>query len=57
MSLQDFKDDISIAACGMTAKEAQTKGICIECKLPAAVKCHTDAGRSEYLILFADEEE
>jgi len=66
-NLQDLKDDLAKAAHGITTKEAWEKGICIECKEPAAPKCHTSDGRGEYHIsgmceecwdaLFADEDE
>lgn len=49
-NLQDFKDNLAREACGITAAEAWAKGICIDCKQPAAPKCHTDAGRGEYRI-------
>ncbi len=67
MTLQETKDWLAIAACGITTKEAWGKGICIECKEPAEPKCHTVAGRGEYRIsamceecfdkLFEDEDE
>lgn len=65
-TLQDFKDELAIAACGITPQEAWAKGICIECKQPAVPKCHTPDGVGEYRIsamceecfdaMFAEEE-
>src|SRR5271156_4645618 len=43
-NLQDTKDALSTAAHGITAAEAWAKGICINCKEPAAPKCHTPDG-------------
>jgi hypothetical protein len=50
MDLQRFKDVLSVAATGQTAAQGQAEGLCIQCKLPALPKCHTDAGRQEYHI-------
>jgi hypothetical protein len=50
MSLQDHKDESALNAYGMTAQEAWSKGICIDCKQPALPKCPTEAGRGEYRI-------
>jgi hypothetical protein len=65
--LQQFKDQLSRYACGMTVAEAHAKGICIECKEPALPKCYSEAGRGEYQIsgtcekcfdaMFAEEDE
>lgn len=48
--LQEFKDSLSMAACGMTAQEAWAKGVCVSCKEPALAKCYSDDGRAEYRI-------
>lgn len=66
-NLQDIKDSLAKDACGMTTAEAWAKGICIDCKQPAAPKCHTPEGRGEYRIsamceecfdaLFAEDDE
>lgn len=48
--LQDFKDNLSRMATGMTRDEAHSKGICIECKEPAKAKCYSIAGLREYQI-------
>lgn len=50
MDLQDFKDEVSRMAVGMTKKEAHDQGICIKCKLPWEPRTHSDAGRREYQI-------
>jgi len=34
----------------MTGEEAQSKGICLQCKEPAEPKCHSLAGKREYQI-------
>jgi hypothetical protein len=48
--IDDFKDELSRAAFGMTKAEAVAKQICVDCKEPAQPKCHTDSDRKEYLI-------
>lgn len=48
MSLQQFKDDMSRAAHGMTVAEAHQAGVCLACRLPPTI--HTQAGRREYQI-------
>ena len=51
MILQDFKDNLSRMATGMTKDEAVKVGICIECKQPDPLsRCKTDAGKREYYI-------
>ena len=50
MSLQQLKDRWAIAVHGMTAQEAWSRNICVQCKQPALSKCPTEAGRREYLI-------
>lgn len=50
MNLQSFKDKLALFKFGMTAREAWSKGICIDCKQPALLKCHTKAGRYVYHI-------
>lgn len=67
MPLQKFKDELSMMATGMTKDQAHQQLICINCKLPAGPRCHTDAGRREYHIsgmceecfdkLFAEEDD
>lgn len=55
--MQDFKDNLSRIALGMTRDEAIARGVCIECKQPNPLsRCHTDAGRREYYISGMDEE-
>lgn len=50
-NLQDFKDNLSRAATGMTKAEALEKGICINCKLPDPLsRCYSEGGRREYYI-------
>jgi hypothetical protein len=46
--LQKFKDEVSIAATGMTKKEALDQGICVNCKKPPIF--YSEAGRKEYQI-------
>ena len=46
----EFKDTLAKAVHGMTAAEAQAKGVCIDCKQEAASKCHSTEGRAEYKI-------
>lgn len=46
--LQDFKDEVSKMAHGMTRGEAVVRGICISCKEPAT--WYSEAGRREYHI-------
>jgi hypothetical protein len=49
--LQDFKDNLSRMATGMTKSEAHHQGVCIECKQPEPMsRCHTELGRKEYYI-------
>ena len=48
MNLQDFKDLISREAHGMTASEAQTLSVCIECRKTPTLE--SEAGRREYAI-------
>ena len=51
MNLQDFKDDISRAACGMTVAEAHKLGVCIDCRKPDPLsRCRTAEDRAEYKI-------
>lgn len=50
MSLQKLKDELSIAAHGITKAEGHEQGICVCCKLPALPRCHTEAGKREYGI-------
>ena len=49
-TLQDLKDGLAKDLFSMTAAEAKEKGICIDCKYPAADRCYSDAGRREYQI-------
>ena len=55
-NLQDFKDSLAKDAHGITAQEAWSKGICIDCKQPAGPKCHTPDGKGEYRISATCEE-
>lgn len=49
MDIKEFKDCLSTHTYGMTAAEAISKGICINCKIPqAASKCYSLAGVREY---------
>lgn len=50
MSLQEFKDSFSKRIYGMTSKEAQKQGICIQCHEKASSRCYSDAGKREYKI-------
>ena len=49
-TLEEFKDNLAKNLFGMTRKEAREKGICLECKNLAAPRCHSQAGKKEYLI-------
>lgn len=48
MDLQELKDDLAMSLYGMTAAEAITKNICINCKKPPTF--YSDAGKREYQI-------
>jgi hypothetical protein len=48
--LEQLKDELAKSAFGVTKKEVQDKGICINCKQPALPKCHSEAGKREYRI-------
>ena len=48
--LQKMKDKMATDLYGETAKDAQDKGLCIQCKEPAIPKCYSDAGRREFYI-------
>jgi hypothetical protein len=48
--LQEFKDSFSKKLYGMTTKEANEKGICVQCKEEALPKCYSDLGRKEFRI-------
>ena len=50
MELQELKDSMAKDLFGTTKQEANTKGICIQCKEEALPKCYSDAGRKEYYI-------
>lgn len=50
MNLDSFINQLAMIAFDITPREAWSKGICIACKQPALPKCHTEAGRREYLI-------
>lgn len=50
MELQKMKDSMSKDLFGMTKQDANTKGICIQCKEEALPKCYSEAGRKEYYI-------
>lgn len=47
-TLQDFKNQLSREAHGMTRAEAHAKGVCVACKEPP--KLTTDIERREYGI-------
>ena len=48
--LQGMKDEVSRQAYGMTAKEAQAKGICVSCKQPIKDLIKTKVAQAEYNI-------
>ena len=48
--MQEIKDSLSNSIYGMTAKEAQLKGICIQCRQSALSNCYSNAGKREYMI-------
>lgn len=48
MSLEDFKDNVSREAHGITKAEAHVKSVCINCKKPPRFK--TCEGEAEYRI-------
>ena len=48
--LQDFKDNLAKELYSITAKEARSRGICVQCKEPALPKCYSDAGIREYQL-------
>jgi hypothetical protein len=48
MNLQAFKDELSVAATGITKADAHKQGICIKCKQPPTFS--TEAGQREYGI-------
>lgn len=50
MNMQELQDAVAVELYGMTASEAQQKGICLECKEPALPKCYSNTGRKEYGI-------
>jgi len=50
MLLQNFKDNLSRNLYGMTTKEANEKGICIQCREKAIPKCYSEAGKKEFYI-------
>lgn len=49
-SLENYKESMAKAIYNMTKEEAHSKGICLECKKPAFLKCYSKAGRKEYQI-------
>lgn len=49
-SLTEVKDNIAKDIFGETITDAQTEGICVNCKEPAVPKCYSEAGRREYKI-------
>ena len=48
--LQDLKDSLAKYLYGITASEARSQGLCIQCKQPALERCYSDAGIREYQI-------
>jgi hypothetical protein len=50
MSLQNFKDKLSMDLYRKTTKEAVDSGNCIQCGLPAMQRCYSDDGRREFHI-------
>ena len=50
MNLKEFKEQISRSTFGLTIKEAHEKGICVNCKKSAGVRCYSKAGADEYRI-------
>uniref|UniRef100_A0A6M3KIF7 Uncharacterized protein n=1 Tax=viral metagenome TaxID=1070528 RepID=A0A6M3KIF7_9ZZZZ len=50
MLLQNFKDNLSRNLYVMTTKEANEKGICIQCREKAIPKCYSEAGKKEFYI-------
>jgi len=50
MNLKEFREQVTKSTFGMTIKEAHEKGVCIDCKKPALVRCYSKAGANEYKI-------
>jgi hypothetical protein len=48
--IQKAIDEFAIHLFGMTTKDAQDKGICIQCKRPALDHCYSQAGKREFYI-------
>ena len=48
--MQNFKDNLSKDLYGMTKREANEQGICIQCKEEALPKCYSEGGRKEFYI-------
>ena len=49
-TLQQFKNQLTKNIFGVTKEEAQTEGLCVNCKEPALPKCYSEAGKAEYKI-------
>jgi len=47
---QELAEKMAEEIYGITAKDARTQGLCVQCKEPAIPKCYSDAGRREYKI-------
>ena len=50
MSLQEFRDELSKSAHGMTRDEAHAKGVCVDCKLPIHGRLKNEVDAREYQI-------
>jgi hypothetical protein len=50
MNLQTFKDNLAKAIYDQTTNEAQSTGLCIQCKEQALPKCYSEMGKREYYI-------
>lgn len=49
-NIQAFQDKLAKEIYGQTSAEAQSVGLCLQCKEPALPKCYSEAGRKEYRI-------
>jgi len=43
-------NELAVELYGMTKAEAQSKGMCLQCKEPAIPKCYSEEGKREYRI-------
>ncbi len=48
--LKQLSDALNREAFGETIQQANDKGSCISCKLPAIARCYSEAGRREFYI-------